>query len=97
VVFSQRPEYKLSRSSGTITARLFKSTDPDYPCDLDPPLGLGLLHKQQQVTRLAALPAPVDEGRWGYWMMEMFTHAQNAAMVRAGWLCCLSSCAGWDA
>lgn len=87
----QRPEYKLSRSSGTITARLLKSTDPDFPCDLDPPLGLGLLQKQQQVSQLSALPPHLDEGRWGYWMVEMFTQAQSVAMVR--WLRCLTDSA----
>lgn len=77
-------DYKLSRSSGTITARLLKSTDPDFPCYLDPPLGLGLIQKQQQVARLPAMPPDLDEGRWGFFMMEMFTHEQNAAMVRSG-------------
>lgn len=87
----QRPECKLSRSSGTISVRLLKSTDPDFPCDLDPPLGLGLLQKQPQVARLPAMPPDLDEGRWGYWMVEMFTHEQNAAMVR--WLRCLTDSA----
>lgn len=73
-------EYKLARSSGTITVRLVKSPDPDWPCELNPPLGLGLL-EQQRVDQLPALPlGQVD--RWGIWMTQMFTHAENAAKVR---------------
>jgi hypothetical protein len=74
-------EYKLARSSGTITVRLVKLPDPDWPCDLNPPMGLGLLQRQR-VDQLPALPMGALT-QWGMWMTEMFTHAENAVKVRA--------------
>lgn len=71
-------EYKLARSSRTITARLLKSLDPDYPCDLPAPSGLGLLPLQ----RVDQLPV-LDKGHqeWGLFMTDMFDHRENADKV----------------
>jgi len=71
-------EYKLARSSGTITARLPKSLDPDFPCDLPAPLGLGLL-PLLRVDQLPVLDKALRE--WGMWMTEMFSHGENADKV----------------
>lgn len=59
--------------------KLSKSHDPDWPCDLPTPGGLGLL-PQQRVDRLPVLDMQLNQ--WGWWMNEMFTHAEKAAQVR---------------
>ncbi|KAF6266094.1 hypothetical protein COO60DRAFT_1456782 [Scenedesmus sp. NREL 46B-D3] len=74
--------YTLSKGSRTITARLPKSVDPDWPCDLPASTGGGLIRRLDVEQQLEALPG--SHGQWGHWMSEMFDHAEMVEQMRAG-------------